>query len=433
MKPKQETILKILIIAFIVCLPFEKRHIFGLNTQYQAISLYLSDILLAPLLILGWYTTRNITINPLIKRFLLIFGLILAISLFLAPRGTFNYYSYIKWLEFLALCTLFAKLVQNIDFRALALKTIVGSGIFQAIIAIKQFISQKSLGLHILGEPTISNSINGVAKIDIGDDKYIRAYGTFAHPNQLAAFLFVACATCFYLFLRAESKKQRIIYGLSLMLLTFGEFLTFSRVGIATLYIFFALMFLLLYKLAEQRIKDSAKQLALVVLITTIAAASILNPFLKARAELPAPTTYNRSLYNQTGLKIFKDHPVFGVGIGNIYPEMQKRINHTEEWQVQVPHNYFIIVSGETGILGLIIIVILFGYLIFRLFKKIKEQGTIENFYTVILLSILLGIILLMQFDHYFYTLQQTQLLLWLVIGMIIAEITNATNPVTES
>ena len=42
--------------------------------------------------------------------------------------------------------------------------------------------------------------------------------------------------------------------------------------------------------------------------------------------------------------------------------------------------------------------------------------------YRVILLSVFAAILILMQFDHYFYTLQQTQLLLWAILGMLTAE-----------
>jgi hypothetical protein len=39
-----------------------------------------------------------------------------------------------------------------------------------------------------------------------------------------------------------------------------------------------------------------------------------------------------------------------------------------------------------------------------------------------LLLATFICFLILMQFDHYFYTLQQTQMLLWILLGMITAE-----------
>jgi hypothetical protein len=48
-----------------------------------------------------------------------------------------------------------------------------------------------------------------------------------------------------------------------------------------------------------------------------------------------------------------------------------------------------------------------------------------EKTYPLMLFSGLISFLILMQFDHYFYTLQQTQLLLWLFLAIISSEMKN--------
>lgn len=69
---------------------------------------------------------------------------------------------------------------------------IIISAVFQSIVAILQFISQKSIGLTLLKESILSVSDPGVAKIVLNGDALIRAYGLFPHPNILGGFLAVS-------------------------------------------------------------------------------------------------------------------------------------------------------------------------------------------------------------------------------------------------
>jgi hypothetical protein len=62
---------------------------------------------------------------------------------------------------------------------------------------------------------------------------------------------------------------------------------------------------------------------------------------------------------------------------------------------------------------------------LWKLIKGIKDK-VLNNpplaSYYLLLAAVLFCFLVLMQFDHYFYTLQQTQLLLWILLGAIAAE-----------
>jgi sterol desaturase/sphingolipid hydroxylase (fatty acid hydroxylase superfamily) len=95
-----------------------------------------------------------------------------------------------------------------------------------------------------------------------------------------------------------------------------------------------------------------------------------------------------------------------------------------EPWQIQPIHNYFLLTAAELGIAGAIL---LLGFFLWHLAKigksLIWQKIDDENVHRLILAVILFTFLVLMLFDHYFYTIHQAQLLLWLILGLIMREI----------
>ena len=423
MKPTLQKTLKILVFLLIFTLPFQKRHIFfdvspnlnGQFSEYLAISLYVSDIILVLTVFFALFF-KNIYKKPHKYWVFALIALNTLVSVFfISPRGENTIYFGLKSLEWLILAIFILNVSREAGYRRLLAVSLVISGVFQSFVALGQFLVQHSIGLRIFGEQVIGKYISGVAKIDLDGEKFIRAYGTFAHPNQLSAFLIVTCATAMYLFLQESRNKQKAIYATSLVIMLIGNYLTFSRSGLLAIYISLALIFILLIK----KTKLEYKKLLATIVVTTVLAITVLFPYLNARTNT-APTNFNRTLYNKAGLEILKAHPIFGVGTGSMIPEMSKQLNLKESWQIQPPHNFFLEVACETGIIGLILIIILFAQVIKTGVSNIQIKEGDDLIYAIVLTSAFLSLIFLMFFDHYFYTLQQTQLLLWLLIGMIL-------------
>jgi O-antigen ligase len=93
-------------------------------------------------------------------------------------------------------------------------------------------------------------------------------------------------------------------------------------------------------------------------------------------------------------------------------------------WEIQPIHNYFLLAAAELGIVGAIILIYLFISYLKNLFLLVWNKNTF-SIYRLSLLCILIGYLILMFFDHYFYTIEQTQILLWMVLGLVAAEILN--------
>lgn len=423
MKLKLSDTILLNIVLLAIFLPFSKVYVFsrGAFTPYTDISVFGADILVFCLIILTiCYEIKHKTgkSGSKIALWLLIWGATsLIFSVF--PRETYNFYWFARLFEYLALFLVISHLFKELRFKKAIFYGFLISGLIQTVIAAGQFITQHSLGLKILGEPLIASNINGIAKIDLINQKIIRAYGTFSHPNQLAAFLLVACATAWLIYATETNALIKHLAAAFMILFIGGEFLTFSRAGIAGLIIFFAIV--LISKWTKHGWSSIKKQ-AEIIFLAFFAFALILFPFLKARVS-PAPTEYTRTFYNLKGIEVFKQNPIAGVGIGNLLPVMAEKIDAQQAWQVQPPHNYFLEVACETGVIGLLLYIYLFISRILGLFKSEPLAQNRGDLISLMLIGIIVGFIFLMQFDHYFYTLPQTILLLWLVLGMINGQI----------
>ena len=416
MKPNWKNIENFLVFIFFFILPFGRRHIF-FNFGYQfgdfaAVAFYVSDII-AILLIVMMFFKKDLWRKTTQNRIFVLLIAFLVIESIFSPHETFSTFSLIKWIE-LALIFLFFS-VSKVSYATI-LKSLSVSGLFQALIGIGQFLKQSSLNLRFLGESVISPTISGVAKIDTATGKFIRAYGTFAHPNQLAAFIIAACATTLVLFLEEQDKIQKFFYLAAAFFLILAEILSFSRAGWLGLAIMLAIV---LFLPRGTKMEKSHKNKVFWVMGAGILAIILTWPFLGSRITVTDSSTTNRIYYDLSGLRALKQSPILGFGLGQLMPTMAKVETYTQNWQIQPPHNYFLDVACETGLLGLLVISYIFLKLLYDLSRRLKTGDSQSQNFKIFLFAVLIAFIILMQFDHYFYTLQQTQLLLWAILGII--------------
>ena len=125
-----------------------------------------------------------------------------------------------------------------------------------------------------------------------------------------------------------------------------------------------------------------------------------------------------RGLFYDIGKKMFLDN-WFGIGAGNFTQAMQTYVDvKILPWQFQPVHNIFVLVLNEIGIWGFAAFSGLFIYIGFYLLKLMKKEN-IDKRFVAILLALLLAIVVIGLFDHYFISLYQGQALFWLYLGLI--------------
>ncbi len=424
-----ESISQIFFLLALIFMFFPVRYVFftkeavalGIYSDFTSFSLYLSDIflLLAFLFILprgvkvffkSWYL------------FLAYLSIIIAFIIKIPHINETNWYFLIKFTEFFFVAYGTSRfLLQNTNFKGKIIKIFVILGSLQSILGICQFYAQKSLGLKRLGEQILDPRIHGLAKIELNKEVFLRAYGTFPHSNLLSVFLFTTLILNIYLFVKAKSKTHQGILGFLLALNSLGLTLAFSRAAyLATVVGLALILIIFLY------FKEFSKKLVLCFIILGLSAIVIFfsfKPFIFTRATITDNAVSDRVFYGNVGTIMLKNNLFTGVGLG------QSIINMTKyspvrllPMQIQPIHNYFLIAATEIGILGAFLLLILFLIHVKQLIVLIINSQVGDRDLMIFLLSVFLGYLVLMQFDHYFYTLQQTQLLLWIILGMIASE-----------
>ena len=430
--------------------PTKSAYLIGVYSDFTSFSLYLSDIFL----IITWFfcfLPRGIGQFWLrifaeggsasggkdkgLRIFLI--WLILGLIWHLQDKFSLNLWYSLKYAEFLVSYATFVYLFEKISIKCTFLKLFAFFSSFEAILALWQFKAQKSLGLYKLGEGHLSRAITGVAKIVSSGTTYIRGYGTFPHPNILSAFLVIGTIICLYLLLKSTKLWQKTLYSLAILVNILGLAVSFSRAGYLALIVGLIVFFgYLLYQNPVTN-KKSIWMAIGVTVVSIIIAIFIFKPFLLTRSNITDDSSLQRIFYAKIAVKMMASHPIFGLGIGESVLHMQQ-YSPIKLWfyQIQPIHNYFLLAGAELGIPGMLILIWIFLSHLRGLWLRIKDPPRLaigetgkglrmEKTYLLMLFSVLISFFLLMQFDHYFYTLQQTQLLLWLFLALIAAETKN--------
>ena len=437
---------KFVFLALVFSIPFQRRFfLFGPSPEGEGFFewssgfLYFTDILVI-LLVVFWLKSVYPKFN-FGRRYKAGFGTVFVLFAFLvfafasltqADLINVAVYRFIKLTEFIFLFFYVASYARIIGLKSI-LATFIASGVFQSIIAILQFAKQSSLGLEIFHESILEIGLKGVAEISAGGMEFIRAYGTFPSPNVLAGFLGICLLFVFHLFLKPSNPRESnaaspLIYGIAIFLLSFGLILTFSR-GVIVFFIFTAILFFtgifLLEKLKKHR--KQAIRLAILVIVSWLLLITAIWPEVSARfleSSVSEPAIQERLFFNEVGLDTVRQNYsqlFFGVGIGNFVYHYMQSLPDLAPYLYQPVHNIFILIASEIGILGFIAFILFLVGISYRATIEFFKQSNFENLFLYILILNSLFLILISMYDHYFWTLQQGSLMLWISLGLLAA------------
>lgn len=402
--------------------------VFGIRIDYLSPTLYLTDLLVVG--ILGSWAWKKIgnkqslllrnwklEIGNYAKRYwwiIAVFCFLLVNVLFAQNQGA-ALYKFVKIVEFSLLGLYVAK--NNYTLYAIRY-TLSIAIIYSSLIALAQFIKQGSLNgvFWFLGERTFNASTPGIARAVFEGQLIMRPYATFPHPNVLAGFILVS------LVLIVTSNREQVTskifkwpaigLGVAAIVISFSR--SVCLVGI---------MVGIWYLVSSLRKKGKAK---LLIIILMISIAGFL--YFAPRLSLDEAISYRVQL-NKIALEMMRQNPLIGVGLNNFIPQLPHYWSTPESVRFLQPvHNIFLLVAAETGLVGLLIF-LWFLILTLRHLRGVPQAGrqTSQPRSTVaqhhlgggrMLALALAAILALGLFDHYWLTLQQTQLLLVIVLGL---------------
>ncbi|HHD92165.1 MAG TPA: O-antigen ligase domain-containing protein, partial [Candidatus Portnoybacteria bacterium] len=322
-----------------------------------------------------------------------------------------NYLSFYHWLKLAEIILFFLCLKDLADRKFLSEKvvilTLLTSGLFQSVLAISQFFKQSNLGLRILGESILSPTLAGVAKINLGGIKLIRAYGTFPHPSVLALFLFIIILFSLGYLIKTRLRQTKWLFSLFWLissLFWLALFLTFSRTTIIL-----ALISVSLFLIWRKEFIILFYQVLLWLGLIFVLWPGIYTHFFQFYSYQQSISL--RFNYLNVAWTTFWAHPWSGVGWGNFVNYFINYYPGQEGWFYQPVHNIYWLILSEVGIFGFLIFLWLIGKIGIKIWN-IRRKNNLQFQLSAISFSIFLIIGLE---DHFFLTTQQG----WLLVGVM--------------
>jgi hypothetical protein len=375
------------LILFLLPLNLGKHFIFtwsyvsGLLIDYFVVTLYIQDILIAIMLVLWFLGFTKKDFTDLFQKRETVLSLAFLFASSLSVISSYSIFpSLYAWVRLVLYVGLFLYTLNNFkkeDWKPVL--TLIGISVaLLGVLAGLQWVKQGSVfdSYLFFGEQPYNFSTFGIVRENILGFTKIPAYGLFRHPKVFGGFLAVVLP---WLFLKASKNRFILI---SFILGVLSLVLTFSYISWGVFIL--GMLFL----------KSNKRVILLATLF--IMAMSLTLPMVQSSNA----SIYRRGALLNEGVDLIKQYPLFGVGLNN------GLLFAPESRFIQPIHNMFILVLAETGVFSFISFVLLLGYVFHKSFR--------EDLLNVSLLQILL----LSSFDHYFFTIHQTQLLFWIVLGI---------------
>ncbi len=415
---------KIFFYFFIFLLPWQTRMIFTPEKpEFLSFSIYLSEIFLW-LALAFWLTNADLkkVSTPLLKRggggiLLFCFFAFLSISWSSDRVAAFR-----LWLFIFDGIMVYLFLREHSELRQKAIKVFLFSLFIVSLFGIWQFFNLGSPALKWLGLATRGAWNLGDIVVQTDGTRWLRAYGPFSHPNIFGGYLAVGLIIMFNE-IKKITKALRsyefcYIYFLSAVLF-FALFLTFSRS--AWLALIISAFFLPLARpskllVVQERsgvikgeVRRGILKFILFLFVFAVALSIIFWPLLRTRAtsagRLEQKSNTERVASWREGLAVWYQNPFFGSGpgLGNSTVGVAKPYS-------QPPHNIFILVLSQLGLVGFAIYLFLW-----RGFWKNTARFAESRRATrpILILFFIIGL-----FDHYLWTLYSGQMLFWLGLSL---------------
>ena len=395
-------------------IPFQTRIILWQQSWYfnewQAISIYGTDILLLTLFVFWFFRSGKLSISKT-DYFLLAFVVISAFSI----KNFLGFFSFLKLFEFvLFYFYLKSYAVDKFGFSR-SLTVLIAGGLFQGGIAVLQFWQQSDLGLRILGESLLGKDMTGIASFfNLHGEKVVRAYGTTPHPNVLAAYLFLSIFASYFIWFYKKVRYEYLFWA-GYALLLFAFFFSFARVAVFLLGVNFIIRgCLLVFKFKNNFWHGKALKVVWVTGLIIAVFAVLYWPEALSRLKISGDeeAVQMRIFYNRESLKSLS---WLGVGTGNFVNWLMVVDPNLPRHLYQPVHNIYLLIFSETGIPG----AAAFATFLIFLVKDFIKRTKLERFHHYSVLLVFASFLFMGVFDHFLWTIQQGRFIFWIVLSVL--------------
>lgn len=264
-----------------------------------------------------------------------------------------------------------------------------------------------------------------------GDVFQPRIAGPLGDPNFFAQILLLAVPVALFIGWESRGKHRWLAFGCAAIIVA-ATLLTYSRGGMLALGVILVLA-LIAHRVDRRRMIGGG--VALLVLLMLLPA-SLTRRFVTIEQILPGSgetihrdsSFEKRKLLTATAWVIFKNNPLFGVGAGNYtvwfdhYSEQvgSEARGYDDPGETHYPHNLYLEIAAETGVVGLIIFAAIVAMTLAHLRaanRALAEEGLREAAGVAKALELaVIGYLVSGLFLHGHF-----QRYLWLIFGLAVA------------
>ncbi len=378
----------------------------GEKWQYGTIGIYATDILL--MLILGWYGVRYFvrrrtrsnfegrkrsfsllfarkqmasekavfTPRLFLKSFLCptyiwsAFFLWTGLSIFWAPDRVLAGYFFMK----LLLVGGVFSLIRSFGKRetGLIITVLFTGAVLESVFGIGQFLSQSTFVSSWLGMSGHEAWQAGTSVLKNESGRWLRAYGTFPHPNMLGGYLGVVLVLgMVHLTQSVLSMKERLLFGGGSIIVLLGLILTFSRTAWLGIVFGIVLVGFCTWRESEFQSRRRFLEAGFVLGLTGLIFGFILQEQVFPRFDTATigreGSVSARVISFQDTWTLIRQHPFIGTGAGNSTAQLMKENPDRPIWGIQPAHNVPLLIWSELGLIGLLLSV---GFVVSLSFSK---------------------------------------------------------------
>jgi len=376
---------------------FNFSYLSGIRIDYLAPTIYFIDILSLPLIISSFvyvYSKSNTVRNWIQKNTFLAFSTsaLLIVNCVFSLSKPLWFYGFIRVMQYVCvLIWLKNNGTKKYIYSAVIWGLLLG-GIFELSLSLIQLSTRHSVQgfWYYLGERNFSIFTPGIAKAYFMGKEFLRPYATFSHPNSLGGFYLLL-----YVFILTQKRiTNSLVKSIFLFTSSALVLISFSRTAIVGYVLVNILYFIRTFSLCKTCFFAKVS-LAFVLIIFTLNISGDLNSLQK------------RTDFFEKSISIIKKMPFTGTGVGSYLIAQHNYPQKFSTFFEQPVHSIFLLIIAQ---LGIPLSILLFT----SIFRKIDVKIRRVDFLFPILCIILTGSV-----DHYWITLQQNQLVLVLLFGIL--------------
>lgn len=384
------------LILLVFLLPWQARYFIfesklnGVFWEYGTVYVLVWQLLLWLNIFLNFTSIKNFFNSR--YAFFAFFGL--ALSVLSVFSAKLPYISLFYWFHILEAFLIYALIASQKDAdRNILTQFFIMSAVVEVFVGLGQFFAQYSPPMTIFGMSEHDPKQMGTSVIEVGIERWLRAYGTLAHPNIFGGFIAVAMMFCArhysYLWVRFERGLSNFNPAFAMgawAILSLGLVLSFSKS--AWLAVFITLLIIFLKSSFRRRaIAKLFIVLVFMFLLVGLAQPSLMFGRLFQEGRLETMSVQERKISLGVGWTLIKEKIFVGRGLSNYTYTLWEKFPDTIGFYFQPIHNVFLQIWAEGGLITFLFLL----FFVFRSLKKLKP---------LMILFFVLGM-----FDHYLVSL----------------------------